>query len=63
MLADMARPEGIPIGLQLTRTARAVSQEFERAMAEAGGSVSAWQVLLLIRSRMGATKAGPGFAT
>jgi MarR family transcriptional regulator for hemolysin len=50
MLCDMARPEGIPIGLQLTRTARAVSQEFERAMAEAGGSVSAWQVLLLIRS-------------
>src|SRR3954447_5357782 len=50
MLCDMARPEGIPIGLQLTRTARAVSQEFERAMAEVGGSVSAWQVLLLIRS-------------
>jgi MarR family transcriptional regulator for hemolysin len=27
-----------------------VSQEFERAMAEAGGSASTWQVLLLIRS-------------
>jgi MarR family transcriptional regulator, transcriptional regulator for hemolysin len=50
MLGDMARQEGIPIGLQLARTARAVSQEFERAMAEAGGSVSAWQVLLLVRS-------------
>jgi MarR family transcriptional regulator for hemolysin len=40
----------MPIGLQLTRTARTVSQEFERAMAEAGGSAAAWQVLLLIRS-------------
>ena len=40
-----------PIGLQLTRTARVVSQEFERAMAEEGGSAPAWQVLLLIRSK------------
>jgi MarR family transcriptional regulator for hemolysin len=40
-----------PIGLQLTRTARAVSNAFERAMAEAGGSASIWQVLLLVRSK------------
>jgi MarR family transcriptional regulator for hemolysin len=40
-----------PIGLQLTRTARVASQEFERAMAEEGGSAPAWQVLLLIRSK------------
>jgi MarR family transcriptional regulator, transcriptional regulator for hemolysin len=39
-----------PIGLRLARTARAVTQAFERAMAEAGGSASAWQVLLLVRS-------------
>jgi MarR family transcriptional regulator for hemolysin len=39
-----------PIGLRLTRTARAVTNAFERAMAEAGGSASIWQVLLLIRS-------------
>jgi MarR family transcriptional regulator for hemolysin len=39
-----------PIGLQLARTARAVSAAFERAMAEAGGSASTWQVLLLVRS-------------
>ena len=39
-----------PIGLQLTRTARVVSQAFERAMTEAGGSGAAWQVLLLVRS-------------
>ena len=40
-----------PIGLQLTRTARVVSQAFERAMAEAGGSAATWQVLLLVRSQ------------
>jgi MarR family transcriptional regulator, transcriptional regulator for hemolysin len=47
----MTPPErGIPIGLQLARTARAVTQAFERALAEAGGSVPVWQVLLLVRS-------------
>jgi MarR family transcriptional regulator for hemolysin len=39
-----------PIGLRLARTAREVTQAFERALAEAGGSVSAWQVLVLVRS-------------
>jgi MarR family transcriptional regulator for hemolysin len=39
-----------PIGLRLARTARVVTQAFERAMAEAGGSAAAWQVLLLVRS-------------
>lgn len=40
----------MPLGLRLGRTARAVGQAFERAMAEAGGSASTWQVLLLVRS-------------
>jgi MarR family transcriptional regulator for hemolysin len=48
----------MPIGLQLTRTARAVSQEFDRAMTEAGGSAVAWQVLLLIRSGQWGTQSG-----
>jgi MarR family transcriptional regulator for hemolysin len=39
-----------PIGLRLARTSRVVSQAFERAMAEAGGSASTWQVLVLVRS-------------
>jgi MarR family transcriptional regulator, transcriptional regulator for hemolysin len=43
-------PDRMPIGLQLARSARVVSQAFERAMTEAGGSASAWQVLLLVRS-------------
>src|SRR6476660_8233963 len=48
---QVSRPSLLPpIGLRLTRTARVVSNAFERAMAEAGGSASAWQVLLLVRS-------------
>lgn len=43
--------DAMPIGLRLRVTARAVSQAFERAMAEAGGSASTWQVLLLVRSQ------------
>ena len=46
----MGPPPRAPIGLQLQRTARVVSTAFERAMAEAGGSASAWQVLVLVRS-------------
>src|SRR5215207_6228218 len=38
------------IGLQLARTARVVTQAFEHAMAAAGGSAAAWQVLLVVRS-------------
>lgn len=45
------RPATIPIGLHLTRTARVVSQVFDRAMARAGGSASTWQVLLLVRAQ------------
>jgi MarR family transcriptional regulator, transcriptional regulator for hemolysin len=46
-----SRPASPPIGLRLTRASRAVTQAFERAMAQAGGSVSTWQVLLLVRSQ------------
>jgi MarR family transcriptional regulator for hemolysin len=44
-------PPTPPIGLELSRTARVVTQAFDRAMAEAGGSSAVWQVLVLIRSR------------
>src|SRR4051794_21817311 len=48
MMSRMVLP---PIGLRLARTARTVSQAFERAMAEAGGAASMWQVLLLVRTQ------------
>jgi MarR family transcriptional regulator for hemolysin len=47
----MAPPTTVPIGLQLTRTARVVGQAFDRAMAAVGGSAATWQVHLRIRSR------------
>jgi MarR family transcriptional regulator for hemolysin len=53
----VSRPSLLPpIGLRLTRTARVVSNAFERAMTEAGGSASAWQVLLLVRSQQWGTQ-------
>lgn len=45
------RPTRTPLGLQLSRTARTATQAFDRAMADAGGSASTWQVLLLVRSQ------------
>jgi MarR family transcriptional regulator, transcriptional regulator for hemolysin len=45
-----ARTSSPPIGLRLARTSRVIGQAFERALAEAGGSASTWQVLLLVRS-------------
>lgn len=51
------RPTKLPIGLQLSRTARTVTQAFERAMADAGGSASTWQVLVLVRSQTWGTQA------
>jgi MarR family transcriptional regulator for hemolysin len=54
----MSRPAVLPpLGLRLARTAHVVTQAFERAMAEAGGSASAWQVLLLVRSGEWGTQA------
>jgi MarR family transcriptional regulator for hemolysin len=54
----MSRPAVFPpLGLRLARTAHAVTQAFERAMAAAGGSASAWQVLLLVRSEQWGTQA------
>jgi MarR family transcriptional regulator, transcriptional regulator for hemolysin len=50
-------PAQPPIGLQLSRTARVVTNAFERAMAQAGGSASAWQVLVLVRAGQWGTQA------
>jgi MarR family transcriptional regulator for hemolysin len=50
------RPSSPPLGLHLARTTRAVSQAFDRALADAGGSVATWQVLLLVRSQQWGTQ-------
>jgi MarR family transcriptional regulator for hemolysin len=40
------RPLQTPIGLQLTRTSRAVARAFEDALAVSGGSLPVWLILL-----------------
>jgi MarR family transcriptional regulator for hemolysin len=45
------RPAQTPIGLHLSQTARTVSRAFDDALAEAGGSVPAWLVLLNLKTR------------
>jgi MarR family transcriptional regulator for hemolysin len=39
-------PPRVPIGLQLSRAARAVSRAFDDALGEVGGSLPVWLVLL-----------------
>ena len=45
----MARPAQLPIGLRLSRTARAASRAFDDALAQAGGSVPVWLVLISLK--------------
>ena len=44
-------PISPPIGLHLARTAKAVSRAFDDALAEAGGSVPIWLVLISLKTR------------
>jgi MarR family transcriptional regulator for hemolysin len=47
----MPPPARPPIGLQLTRAARSVSRAFDDALAEAGGSLPVWLVLISLKSQ------------
>src|SRR5262245_58883040 len=47
----MGEPPNEPIGLQLTRTAKAVSRAFDDALAEVDGSLPTWLVLVSLKSR------------
>ena len=47
----MPKPERPPVGLALARTAKSVSRAFDDALAQAGGSLPVWRVLLNIKSR------------
>jgi MarR family transcriptional regulator for hemolysin len=47
----MPRPARPPIGLHLARTARSVSRAFDEALAQAGGSVPVWLVLISLKSQ------------
>jgi MarR family transcriptional regulator, transcriptional regulator for hemolysin len=45
------RPSRQPIGLHLARTARSVSRAFDDALAQTGGSVPVWLVLISLKSQ------------
>jgi len=45
----MAAPVEEPVGLELARVARTVSRAFDAALAEAGGSLPTWLVLLSVK--------------
>jgi MarR family transcriptional regulator, transcriptional regulator for hemolysin len=47
----MPKPARPPIGLQLSRAARLVSRAFDDALAEAGGSLPVWLVLISLKSQ------------
>jgi MarR family transcriptional regulator, transcriptional regulator for hemolysin len=47
----MPKRERPPIGLQLASTAKSVSRAFDEALAQAGGSLPVWLVLISIKSR------------
>lgn len=46
----MSRPAHEPLGLHLTRVSRTVSRAFDDALAEAGGSLPVWLVLISLKS-------------
>jgi MarR family transcriptional regulator, transcriptional regulator for hemolysin len=46
----MGRPAREPLGLYLTRVSRTVSRAFDDALAEAGGSLPIWLVLISVKS-------------
>jgi len=47
----MPGPVRLPVGRQLARTAKSVSRAFDDALAEAGGSLPVWLVLISLKSR------------
>jgi MarR family transcriptional regulator, transcriptional regulator for hemolysin len=47
----MPSPAQQPLGLHLTRVSRTVSRAFDETLAEAGGSLPAWLVLISLKSR------------
>jgi MarR family transcriptional regulator, transcriptional regulator for hemolysin len=47
----MPRPAQLPIGLRLSRTARAASRAFDDTLARAGGSVPVWLVLISLKQQ------------
>ena len=52
----MGGPVREPLGLYLTRVSRTVSRAFDDALAQAGGSLPMWLVLISLKSRQAASQ-------
>ena len=52
----MPEPFPVPIGLRLNQAARAVGRAFDEALAEAGGSLPVWLILLNLTIRKPGTQ-------
>lgn len=48
-LGDVPEPSPVPIGLRLNQASRAVERAFDEALAEAGGTVPTWLILLNLK--------------
>ena len=48
-VTDVPEPFPVPIGLRLNQAARAVERAFDEALAEAGGTLSTWLILLNLK--------------
>jgi MarR family transcriptional regulator for hemolysin len=49
-MVQAVRPTPTPIGLELARTARAASRAFDAELAQVGGSLPVWLVLLGVKA-------------
>jgi MarR family transcriptional regulator for hemolysin len=52
----MTRPTAEPIGLRLARTAKTLNRAFDQALADAGGSLPTWLILLSLKTRAWGTQ-------
>jgi MarR family transcriptional regulator for hemolysin len=48
-LTGMSQPTSVPIGLRLNQAARVVGRAFDEALAEAGGTLPVWLILLNLK--------------
>src|SRR6266567_9154481 len=55
-LADVPEPFPVPIGLRLNQASRAVERAFDDALAEAGGTLPVWLILLNLKIRRPGTQ-------
>jgi MarR family transcriptional regulator for hemolysin len=52
----MPEPFPVPVGLRLNQAARAVGRAFDEALADAGGSLPVWLILLNLKVRRPGTQ-------